>query len=71
MRVNIYNILVNNGYKLPMRWTIDSAREDIDDFINEHIEKTDELKIKITFYNDNQWKDLIWRLHDNDHRKAE
>jgi len=71
MKVNLslYSILIRNGYKLPNKWNMKKARNDINLFIKSQIELTDEFKENMALYTDEQWEKLIWRLHENNHRR--
>lgn len=67
-RVDIYSILIRNGYELPRSWNgTMEARKDIDTFIKSNIERTDKLNESLALYSDNQWNKLVWRLNDNGH----
>lgn len=67
-RVDLYSLLVRNGYKLPMLWSNTMfARADIDYFIENKKLMTDEVQHKMASYNDKQWDKLVWRLNDNGH----
>lgn len=69
-RIDLYSILINNGYRLPKYWanTMD-ARADIYSFIKKEVEMTDNLKHKMALYSDEQWNKLVWRLNDKGYRK--
>lgn len=67
-RVDLYSLLINQGYKLPSSWenTMD-ARADMNEFIRNSINLTDDIQSKMASYSDAQWNKLVWRLHDNGH----
>ena len=67
-RVDIYSILLKNGYKLPKDWSnYMNVRADMGEFISNNIPMTKDLEYKIALYGDSEWGKLIRRLNNNGH----
>lgn len=82
-RIDIYSILVKNGYKLPYKYPmlvdVMVKRRDIAQFLRNEVDHEQFKNVfgesgltwKLASYDDEQWEKLIWRLVKNGHYNKE
>lgn len=66
-RVDLYSILIRNGYKMPRYVDIMGVRGDIFTFLNEQVGLSNDLTTCLATYSDNQWYKLTARLRKHGH----
>lgn len=66
-RVDLYSILIRNGYKMTPYSNIMTIREEIFNFLNDKVGLNYDLTSCLASYSDNQWSKLILRLKKHGH----
>jgi len=70
-RIDLYSILIRNGYKMPRYSDIMGVRGDIFRFLNENVGLNYDLTTCLATYSDNQWVKLASRLRKHGHTREE